>query len=129
MAVLNNALITAHLQSLGGGQSIGAVTQLKLTNKNITRISDISAAKSLRRLDLTGNELTGNGITAMGHSLAAIATSLDYLILNENNLTSLDGIESCTRIKVLQVCDVTQRICNTSFAAYHFIQSKIHYYL
>jgi Leucine-rich repeat (LRR) protein len=98
MAVLNSALVASHLSSLTGGQqqSIDKVTQLKLVDKSIRQIGDMKACRSLRRLDLTNNQLTG----AIGNGLAS-APTIDYLILNENKLTSLEGVQGCPRIKVL----------------------------
>lgn len=66
------------------------ITEADASKRGISTVEDLSQCTSLRKLNLSKNELGGKHPLAGLHKLS----SLTWLNLSENKLDSLDGIQS-----------------------------------
>lgn len=76
------------------------ITAASLKDKGITQIDDMTECSQLRKLDLTGNQLST--VDSL-KGLRDVATSLVYLNLSNNGMVDMDVVEDMPQINVLNV--------------------------
>lgn len=70
------------------------ITEADASNKGVSIVEDLSQCTSLRKLNLSKNELGGKHPLAGLHKLS----SLTWLNVSENKLETLEGVQSLEKL-------------------------------
>eukprot|EP00958_Prasinococcus_capsulatus_P018017 scaffold2083_cov419-Prasinococcus_capsulatus_cf.AAC.8 len=86
-------LTPAEVSAIAGGKDVRTLTRLDAQNKGITQVLDLDACNSLKGVNLSKNKLTSA-------TFLAEMKQLVWLNVSENNLTTLDGVQELSKVKV-----------------------------